>query len=54
MRGLLVSRGQSCSVEASRFAGGSAHAIALLNCTLDRHKSHLADLTAMRKTFAQR
>jgi uncharacterized protein YecT (DUF1311 family) len=53
-RSWLRYRGQSCSVEASRFAGGSAHAIALLNCTLGRNKSHLADLTAMRKTLAQR
>jgi uncharacterized protein YecT (DUF1311 family) len=53
-RNWLRYRRQSCSIETSRLAGGSAHAVALLNCSLSRNRSHLADLTAMRKTLAQR
>jgi len=53
-RSWLQYRRASCSTEASHFAGGSAHAVALLSCTLQRNRSHLADLTAMRKTLAQR
>jgi uncharacterized protein YecT (DUF1311 family) len=53
-RSWLQYRRQSCSVEASHFAGGSEHAVALLSCSLQRNKAHLADLTAMRKTLAQR
>ena len=46
-------RRQSCSVEAAKYDGGSAHPVALLTCTLRRNKSHLADLTAMRQVLAQ-
>lgn len=53
-RSWLQYRRRSCSTEASHFAGGSAHAVALLSCTLQRNTSHLSDLTAMRKTLAQR
>lgn len=53
-RSWLQYRRQSCSVEASKFAGGSEQPVALLTCTLQRNTSHLADLAAMRKTLAQR
>jgi uncharacterized protein YecT (DUF1311 family) len=46
-------RRQSCSAEASRYAGGSAQGIAYLDCTLRRDKSHLADLSAMTKSLEQ-
>jgi len=52
-RSWLHFRRQSCAAEASRFAGGSAHAVALLSCTLQRNTSQLADLTAMRKALAR-
>jgi len=53
-RSWLQYRRQSCSAEASKFAGGSLHPVALLSCEVQRNKSHLADLTAMRKTLGQR
>jgi uncharacterized protein YecT (DUF1311 family) len=53
-RSWLQYRRQSCSAEASKAAGGSAHAVALLSCDLQRNTAHLADLTAMRKTLARR
>ena len=46
-------RRQSCATEASKYSGGTAHGIAFLGCTLQRNKSHLADLSAMRTTLAQ-
>lgn len=52
-RSWLQYRRQSCSVEASKFAGGSEQPVALLTCTLQRNTSHLADLKAMRRTLAQ-
>ena len=52
-RSWLQYRRQSCSAEASKLAGGSAHAVALLSCDLQRNTAHLADLTAMRKTLAR-
>ena len=52
-RNWLQYRRRSCSVEASKFAGGSEQPVALLTCTLQRNTSHLADLTSMRKTLAQ-
>lgn len=45
-------RRQSCLVEASAFAGGSAEPVAFLTCTLRRNRSHLVDLTAMAKTLS--
>jgi uncharacterized protein YecT (DUF1311 family) len=53
-RSWLQYRRQSCSAEASRFAGGSAHAVALLSCDLRRNTTHIADLTELRKALAQR
>ena len=53
-RSWLQYRRQSCSVEASRLAGGSEHAVALLTCALRRNTAHLADLQATRQTLAQR
>ena len=53
-RSWLQYRRQSCSAEASRLAGGSEHAVAVLGCELRRNTSHLGDLTAMRKALAQR
>jgi uncharacterized protein YecT (DUF1311 family) len=53
-RSWLQYRRQSCATEASRVAGGSAHAVALLSCTLHRNASHLADLTTLRKALARR
>jgi uncharacterized protein YecT (DUF1311 family) len=53
-RSWLSYRRQSCSAEASRFAGGSEHGVALLSCELRRNTTHLADLTAMRKALARR
>jgi len=50
----LQYRRRSCSAEASHLAGGSAHSVALLTCSLQRNNEHLADLTAMRKALAQR
>lgn len=52
-RSWLQYRRQSCSVEASKFAGGSEQPVALLTCTLQRNTSHLADLKAMRRTLSQ-
>jgi uncharacterized protein YecT (DUF1311 family) len=52
-RNWLHHRRQSCSAEASRLAGGSEHAVALLSCELRRNTTHLADLTAMRKALAR-
>ncbi|HST15120.1 MAG TPA: lysozyme inhibitor LprI family protein [Gaiellaceae bacterium] len=52
-RSWLQYRRQSCSVEASKFAGGSAQPVALLTCELQRNTTHLADLKATRKTLAQ-
>ncbi len=52
-RSWLQYRRQSCSVEASKYAGGSEQPVALLTCTLQRNTSHLADLKTLRKTFAQ-
>ena len=49
----LQYRRQSCSAEASRYAGGSAHPVAFLNCSLARNKAHLVDLAAMRKVLVQ-
>jgi len=53
-RNWLHYRRQSCAAEASHYAGGTAEPVAYLNCTLARNKSHLTDLTAMRKALAQR
>ena len=53
-RSWLQYRRQSCSVEASKYAGGSEQPVALLTCTLQRNTSHLADLKAMRSTLARR
>lgn len=50
-RSWLRYRRQSCAAEASRFAGGTAHGIAFLTCTLQRNTSHLVDLTALRKAL---
>jgi uncharacterized protein YecT (DUF1311 family) len=50
-RSWLRYRRQSCAAEAARFAGGTAHGVAFLGCTLQRNRAHLADLTAMRKTL---
>jgi len=50
-RSWLRYRRQSCAAEASRLAGGTAHGIAFLGCTLQRNKSHLVDLTALRKSL---
>ena len=52
-RSWLQYRRQSCSAEASKFAGGSLHAVAVLDCTLQRTRSHLADLAALRRTLSQ-
>jgi uncharacterized protein YecT (DUF1311 family) len=52
-RSWLQYRGQSCSAEASKLSGGSAHAVALLSCDLRRNASHLADLKAMRTALAR-
>jgi uncharacterized protein YecT (DUF1311 family) len=52
-RSWLRYRRQSCAAEASRFAGGTAHGVAFLTCTVQRNKAHVADLAAMRKTLAQ-
>jgi uncharacterized protein YecT (DUF1311 family) len=52
-RSWLRYRRRSCSVEASKFAGGSEQPVALLTCALQRNTSHLADLKAMRATLAQ-
>ena len=52
-RSWLQYRRQSCSVEASKYAGGSEQPVPLLTCTLQRNTSHLADLKAMRTTLAQ-
>ena len=51
-RSWLEYRLRSCSAEASRLAGGSEHAVAVLSCDLRRNTAHLADLTAMRRTLA--
>jgi uncharacterized protein YecT (DUF1311 family) len=53
-RSWLRYRRQSCAAEASHFAGGTAHGVAFLSCTLQRNKAHLVDLSVMRKTLAQR
>ena len=52
-RSWLQYRRRSCSAEASKFAGGSLHGVALLGCEIERNKSHLADLTAMRKALSR-
>jgi uncharacterized protein YecT (DUF1311 family) len=52
-RSWLQYRRQSCSVEASKHAGGSARPVVLLSCEVRRNKSHLADLKAMRATLAE-
>jgi uncharacterized protein YecT (DUF1311 family) len=46
-------RRRSCAAEASRFAGGTAHGVAFLSCSLERNAAHLADLSAMRKVLSQ-
>lgn len=53
-RAWLRYRRQSCAAEASKFAGGTAHGVAYLSCTLQRNKTHLADLSATRTTLQQR
>ncbi|HET7128052.1 MAG TPA: lysozyme inhibitor LprI family protein [Gaiellaceae bacterium] len=53
-RSWLHYRRQSCAAEASHFAGGTMHGVAFLSCSLQRNKTHLVDLSAMRKTLAQR
>ena len=53
-RSWLRYRRQSCSAEASKFAGGSERPVALLGCELRRNTSHLADLKAMRSSLATR
>jgi uncharacterized protein YecT (DUF1311 family) len=50
-RGWLHYRRRSCSAEASRSARGGAEAVAYLNCTLRRNRSHLADLGAKRRAL---
>jgi uncharacterized protein YecT (DUF1311 family) len=52
-RDWLRYRRQSCAAEASKFLGGTAHGVAFLSCTLQRNKTHLADLSSSRKTLAQ-
>ncbi len=52
-RDWLHYRRASCAAEASRYAGGTAAPVAYLSCSLRKNKSHLADLTIMRKTFGQ-
>jgi uncharacterized protein YecT (DUF1311 family) len=52
-RSWLHYRRQSCLAEASFYAGGSFQPVALLNCTLRENTSHLAALSAMRKTLSQ-
>jgi uncharacterized protein YecT (DUF1311 family) len=52
-RSWLQYRRRSCSAEASHVAGGSLHPVAVLTCTLQRNRSHLADLTSMRKILAR-
>lgn len=44
-------RRRSCAAEASRFGGGTAHGVAFLTCTLQRNKSHLVDLAALKNAF---
>lgn len=53
-RSWLRYRRQSCAAEASHFAGGTAHGIAFLTCSLRRNKAHLTDLTAMKHALGQR
>jgi uncharacterized protein YecT (DUF1311 family) len=53
-RSWLTYRRRSCTAEASRLTGGSAHAVAVLSCELRRNTTHLADLTAMRQALARR
>ena len=50
-RNWLHYRRQSCSAEASFYAGGTMEPVAYLTCSLRRNKSHLADLVAMRKAL---
>jgi uncharacterized protein YecT (DUF1311 family) len=53
-RSWLRFRRRSCTAEASYLASGSAHAVALLTCELQRNRSHLADLAATRQALARR
>jgi len=53
-RSWLQFRRRSCSAEASHVATGSAHAVALLTCELQRNRSHLADLAATQQALARR
>jgi uncharacterized protein YecT (DUF1311 family) len=48
-RSWLHYRRQSCTAEASFYAGGSAKPVAYLNCTLRKNRAHLVDLTATRE-----
>ena len=52
-RSWLRYRRQSCSAEAADVANGSAHAVALLTCSLHRNGTHLADLTALRQALSR-
>ena len=45
-------RRRSCAAESTVYAGGSAAPVAYLICELRRNQTHLADLSAMRKTLA--
>ena len=52
-RSWLRYRRQSCAAQASRFGGGTAHGIAFLTCTIQRNKSHLVDLAALKNALVQ-
>ena len=44
----------SCTAEASGYAGGSLEPVAFGECTADRNRTHLTDLAGARKALSQR
>jgi uncharacterized protein YecT (DUF1311 family) len=52
-RSWLRYRNASCSAQSSAYAGGSGQPVLYAQCLLQRNRSHLVDLAALRKTLAR-
>ena len=52
-RSWLRYRNASCNAQSSFYSGGSAQPVAYAQCLLQRNRSHLVDLAALKKTLTQ-
>lgn len=48
----LAYRRANCAAEASKYSGGTAAPLLYASCTVARNKTHISDLTELKKTLA--